>query len=84
MDCLVTQAGATVSVKCGPDGIVMNGELRSRSLVFRTPPMTDVGLIATYEAQFDESFAKMTGHWRLVGGVLNERGAFSGEQLIRP
>jgi hypothetical protein len=42
--------------------------------------MTSDRLVATYEAKTSNSRTTLDGSWRLTGGVLNEKGKFSGKR----
>lgn len=79
IECTVRQQRAALTVKCG-DGVEMKGELQGRKATWRTPPMTENQIVATYIADTNVAGTTLEGRWTLVGGVLNEKGKFRGKK----
>jgi len=61
----------------------MKGSLRKDVITFQSPPMTKDQIVATYRADVTDGGRRLVGTWRLVGGLLNERGKFTADKEPR-
>jgi hypothetical protein len=79
VECTIKQQDKSLTVKCG-EGVEMKGEVKNLTVTFQTPPMTSNRIVASYEAKTNEARTTLSGSWRLVGGVLDEKGKFSAKK----